>query len=209
MRKAKPSIHYVDNKKFYTEMVKYITKINEAKEAGLPKEEWPRVTNYIGKSILDIATRLSTAGNFSSYTFRDEMVNDAVENCLMYIHNFNPDKSKNPFAYFTQISYFAFIRRIKKEQKHQYIRQKFMIDSITMNNIVDMSAEDGAHFNAMHIDLGFNAEKYQSFVDKFESTNNVKKKPKKGLENFIEDTDDKSSTDNRTDDRSGQGQEDS
>lgn len=191
IKKKKQPIHYVDNKRLYTEMVKYITALNEAKELDIPKEKYPRVPEYVGYAISKIAKRLSTKPNFIGYTFREEMEGDAIENCLMYIHNFNPDKSKNPFAYFTQIMYFAFIRRIQKEQKQQYIKQKSMIESITMNTLVDMSAEDGAHFTAMNSQLDFNMDKYSDFIDKFEKSNKIKKKPKKGIEKFIDEDEDK------------------
>ena len=82
-------------------------------------EEKPRVSNYIGECFLKIANGLSHKPNFMNYTFKDDMVSDGIENCLQYIHNFNPDKSNNPFAYFTQIIYYAFIRRIQREKnKH-------------------------------------------------------------------------------------------
>lgn len=187
MKQKRIKHNYVDNKKLYTEMVKFIDGINEAKDKGLGREHWPIVPNYVGKCIYEMATKLATKGNFSGYTFREEMVGDAIENCLLYIHNFNPDKSNNPFSYFTTIMYYAFLRRISKEAKQQYIKQKSMIDHITMNTLVDMSSEDGAHFNSMNSQLDFNMDKYEDFVNKFETTNKIKKKPKKGVEKFIDE----------------------
>ena len=105
------SDHYVDNKKFFAEMVKWKDLVKQAEHVGDPK---PQVTEYIGECFLLIAERLSTRPNFINYPYRDEMIGDAIENCLMYAANFDPEKSKNPFAYFTQITYFAFLRRIKK-----------------------------------------------------------------------------------------------
>ena len=84
-------------------------------------EEKPRVSNYIGDCFLKIANGLSHKPNFMNYTFKDDMVSDGIENCLQYIHNFNPDKSNNPFAYFTQIIYYAFIRRIQRENKQTHV----------------------------------------------------------------------------------------
>jgi len=181
---AKPRVHYVDNKLLYTEMVKYLTKLNEAKDLGLDKSEWPRVPEYIGTVIYKIAVRLATKPNFVGYTFKDEMIGDGIENSLLYLHNFNPDKYKNPFAYLTTIIYYAFIRRIKKEQKQQYIKHKSMIESVTMNNLVDMHPDDLSHFTAMDIDL--DTDKYKSLVEKFETTK-LKSSKKKGIEVFIEE----------------------
>jgi len=76
---------------------------------------------------LMIATRLSNKPNFASYTFRDDMISDAIENCILYMHNFDPKKSQNPFAYFTQIIHYAFIRRIEREKKYSYTKYKYAL----------------------------------------------------------------------------------
>lgn len=115
--------HYIDNKEFFAEMVEWKTLVNSAEESGDPK---PPVTEYIGQCFLLIAERLSTRPNFVNYPFRDEMVGDAIENCLMYASNFDPEKSKNPFAYFTQITYYAFLRIIQREKKQDTIKYKLM-----------------------------------------------------------------------------------
>ena len=120
MPKAK-SEHYVDNKKLYAEMVEYLNSVKEAEESGADK---PRIPEYIGECLLKISNRLSTRPNFINYTYRDEMISDGIENCVNYIGNFNPEKSTNPFAYFTQIIYFAFLRRIQREKKQLYIKHK-------------------------------------------------------------------------------------
>ena len=114
MKKAKEKPHYVDNKKFLEAMIEYRDRCEKAKSRNRKK---PEVTNYIGECFLKIANHLSYRPNFINYTFRDDMISDGIENCLQYMDNFNPDKSKNPFAYFTQIIYYAFIRRIQKEKK--------------------------------------------------------------------------------------------
>ena len=101
--------HYVDNKRLYAEMIKYINSYNEAKKEG---KEPPVASNYIGQCIWLIANNLSTNRNFIDYTYREDMIGDAIENCFRYLHNFDPEKSTNPFAYFTQIMYYAFLRRI-------------------------------------------------------------------------------------------------
>ena len=104
-------------------MVKWKDWSKDAEDTDDPK---PQVTEYIGECFLLIAERLSTRPNFVNYPFRDEMIGDAIENCLMYAANFDPEKSKNPFAYFTQITYFAFLRRIQREKKQDTIKYKLM-----------------------------------------------------------------------------------
>ena len=88
--------------------------------------EPPPIPDYAGECFLKIAEKLSHRPNFINYAFREEMVSDGIENCVMYANNFNPEKSQNPFAYFTQITYYAFLRRIAKEKKHQDIKELYM-----------------------------------------------------------------------------------
>jgi len=123
IEKETTSSHYIDNKKFYDEMVKWKQEVTAAKKSNKPK---PPVTPYIGQCFLDIATHLSYRPNFINYPYRDEMIGDGVENCLMYASNFDPVKSKNPFSYFTQIIYYAFLRRISREKKQMFIRYKML-----------------------------------------------------------------------------------
>ena len=106
----KKSEHYVNNKQLLEALIVYRAKVQDAKEKGLDK---PRITNYLGECFLKIATHLSYKPNFVNYMFRDDMISDGIENCVQYIHNFDPDKSRNPFAYFTQIIHYAFLRRIQ------------------------------------------------------------------------------------------------
>ena len=115
--------HYVDNKKFFGEMCDWKEKVKEAEDSGEPR---PPVSDYIGECFLKIAERLSRRPNFINYPYRDEMISDGVENCLMYFRNFDPEKSSNPFSYFTQFVYFAFVRRIEKEKKQSYVKFKMM-----------------------------------------------------------------------------------
>ena len=113
--------HYVDNKEFLKEMNSWKKIVIEAEESG---EKRPPVTDYIGECFLKIAEHLSYRPNFINYPYREEMVGDGIENCLMYCHNFDPEKSKNPFSYFTQIIYYAFLRRIQKEKKQEYVKYR-------------------------------------------------------------------------------------
>ena len=128
--------HYVNNKDFLEAMKAYRKSVNKAKKE---KKEKPLVTNYIGSCFLKIANHLSYRPNFINYTFRDDMISDGIENCLQYLDNFNPAKSNNPFAYFTQIIYYAFIRRIQKEKKQTTIKHKLIMDS----NYDDVALQPG------------------------------------------------------------------
>ena len=119
----KRSEHYVNNKEFLAAIVEYKEKVALAAERGEAK---PRITRYIGECFLKIATHLSFKPNFVNYMFKDDMVCDCIENCVQYINNFNPEKSKNPFAYFTQIIHYAFLRRIQKEKKQLEIKTKII-----------------------------------------------------------------------------------
>ena len=123
MAKRKRSEHYVNNKEFLYAIVQYKADIKEAAELGKPK---PRITNYLGSCFLKIATHLSYKPNFVNYMFKDDTVCDGIENCVQYINNFNPEKSSNPFAYFTQIIHYAFLRRIQKEKKQLEIKTKII-----------------------------------------------------------------------------------
>ena len=128
--------HYVNNKEFLQAMIEYLNKCDKAKERG--RKPIP-VTKYIGECFLKIANHLSFRPNFINYTFRDDMISDGIENCLQYLRNFNPKKSSNPFAYFTQIIYYAFIRRIQKEKKQTIIKHKLIQDA----NYDDMTLQPG------------------------------------------------------------------
>jgi len=114
---------YVNNADFLQALKDYKLQVKEAADRG---EDKPILSNYIGECILKIATHLSYKPNFINYTYRDDMILDGIENCIEYIDNFDPDKGSNPFAYFTQIIYFAFLRRIQKEKKHSYIKHKLI-----------------------------------------------------------------------------------
>lgn len=113
--------NYVNNADLYEALKEYQAKCREAQESG---NEKPVVTKYIGECIWQIASRFASKPQYSAYPYREDMVMDGVENCLLYMHNFNPEKTQNPFAYFTQIIKFAFWRRIAKEKKQMYVRYK-------------------------------------------------------------------------------------
>ena len=128
--------HYVNNKEFLAAMIDYKQAIKEAEKK---KKQRPPVTDYIGSCFLKIANHLSYRPNFINYTYRDDMISDGIENCLQYLDNFDPSKSNNPFAYFTQIIYYAFVRRIQKEKKQVIIKQKLIHE----NNLDDFTLQPG------------------------------------------------------------------
>ena len=129
--------HYVNNKEFLEAMKAYKKEVNKAKKE---KREKPPVTDYIGSCFLKIANHLSYRPNFINYTFRDDMISDGIENCLQYLKNFNPAKSNNPFAYFTQIIYYAFIRRIQKEKKQTNIKYR-MIEQANIDEFATLPGD--------------------------------------------------------------------
>ena len=147
--KAKNKPHYVDNKKFLQAMIEYRDKCKKAEEKNRKK---PDVTNYIGQCFLKIANHLSYRPNFINYTYRDDMISDGIENCLQYMNNFDPDKSDNPFAYFTQIIYYAFKRRIQKEKKQMQVKAK-IIANAGVENMMDQLEGDDAQYQSQMLDF--------------------------------------------------------
>ena len=123
MGRRKRSEHYVNNKEFLAALIKHREDIEIAEIQGKDK---PRIPRYIGECFLKIATHLSFKPNFVNYMFKEDMISDGIENCVQYIHNFNPEKSQNPFANFTQIIHYAFLRRIQKEKKQLEIKNKIL-----------------------------------------------------------------------------------
>ena len=160
----KKTIHYIDNSKFLEEMIKHRDGVAAAK---LKDKIPPPVPEYIGECFMKIAQRLSFRPNFINYAFKDDMISDGIENCLQYIHNFNPEKSTNPFAYFTQIIYYAFIRRIQKEKKQLYIKYK------AIENHDLTSQEEAEFYQPPDVSSDFKTNMHE-FIDTFEK--NKKKK---------------------------------
>ena len=190
MKQKKVTVHYVDNKKFYDEILKYRARIQEAKELG--KEE-PRLPEYIGECIYKIAHKLSTMPKFVNYSYRDEMISDGIENCIMYFKDYNPEIGQNPFAYFTQIIYYAFLRRIGKEEKNRYIIYKNYQENIVnlghSENLVD--AEDN---RVMPTQMYDNINDFMEKFERKEEEKKVKRKQaKEGLQKFYEEEDEQRS----------------
>lgn len=157
--------NYVNNKDLLEAMIQYKKACAEAEDCG---DEKPRVPDYIGKCIYQIATRLATKPNFSGYSYKEDMISDGIENCLQYMHNFDPEKSQNPFAYFTQIIWYAFLRRIAKEKKQMYIRFKSSQSMIATGGTYDS--------NEIQLNLNTSADYINQFIEDFEDKNLPAKK---------------------------------
>ena len=166
------SEHYVNNKELLEAMIVYRSKVDKARELFIEKYDieppksktWegkPRIPNYLGECFLKIATHLSYKPNFVNYMFREDMISDGIENCVQYIHNFNPERSQNPFAYFTQIIHFAFLRRIQKEKKQLEIK----------NKIIERTGFDEVMVIDSNLLSGNNSE-YNSMKDNIQYRNN-------------------------------------
>ena len=166
--------HYVNNKQLLATMVEYRSAVQEAEKAGTEK---PLVPNYVGEALLLIANRLSRKPNFANYSYREEMISDGIENCINYIDNFDPEKSQNPFAYFTQIIYYAFLRRIQKEKKHLYTKYKATENANIFGEVSDRQAHDYGHNYNDGVKYGEWTEEYMSdFIQNFEDHKRRKKK---------------------------------
>jgi hypothetical protein len=174
--------HYVDNKHLYQVIIEHKQNIKDAEANGQPK---PIIPNYVGHCILLIAKRLSLKPNFVNYSYREEMISDGIENCISYFDNFDPAKSTNPFAYFTQIIYFAFLRRIAKEKKQSYIKGKLIQDMAFDTFELQDHDDDGEFKNAYAAFM----QAHSTFDDSFIKSKEKKKKVKdeQSLENFIEE----------------------
>ena len=143
MAKRKRSEHYVNNKEFLAASIKYQEDIEIAR---LQDKTKPVIPRYIGECFLKIANHLSFKPNFVNYMFKEDMISDGIENCVQYIHNFNPEKSKNPFAYFTQIIHYAFLRRIQREKRQLEIKNKIIEKSGYQEVFNDDNKIDGSNF---------------------------------------------------------------
>jgi len=171
---------YINNQDFLDALISYKSKVKTSIEAGYPK---PRIPDYIGECFLKISNNLAKRPNFYNYTYKDEMISDAIENCLMYFENFDPGKSSNPFAYFTQICWYAFVRRIDKEKKQQYIKYK-ATESFGVLDEEELR-ELGDDTRLPQLELYQNM---YSFIEQYESKEEKKKpeKKNKGIELFLE-----------------------
>jgi len=175
--------HYVNNAEMLEAIKIYKAKLKEAKEN---ETEHPRIPEYLGECILKIATRLSHKVNFINYSYRDDMILDGIENCMICMNSFDPEKSSNPFSYFTQVIYFAFLRRIAKEKKQSYIKGR-LIQEMPFESYDLQGHDDDSDFkNAYAAYIQMNS----SFDDSFIKSKEKKKKEKdqQSLENFFDST---------------------
>ncbi len=155
--------NYIDNVKFYDAFVKHKMNCTAAENSGLPT---PRLSDYIGKCFMLIAEHLSYKVNFINYPFRLEMVGDAIENCVMAAGNFDPEKSKNAFGYFSKISYWAFLRRIDKEKKQLYVKHK-ALEQVSIDGFENVNETDKPQPS--------DSDYMKSFVTTFEKRHKIKK----------------------------------
>lgn len=167
--------HYVDNDKFYQAIRDYWHKCKRAKKLKRAK---PRIPEYIGDCFLKIANGLSTKPNFVNYTFREDMVADAVENCLTYMHNFDPKKGTNPFGYFTSIAYYAFVRRIQRERKHTYLRYKLIEDAVHHGD-TRARKDDHGHYHVDGTLLSY--ENVQDFIRRYDAYRSRRQQTRRGI----------------------------
>jgi hypothetical protein len=182
--KPTKKVHYVDNKKFFEEIVTYREKLQAARAEGL---EEPRIPNYIGECIWKIAEKLSTKPCFMGYSYREEMVSDGIENCILYFKDYDPSIGQNPFAYFTQIIYYAFLRRIGKEEKNRYAMYKSFQENIINSTDINHLVDDNDN-NILSVQMYDNINDFMARFEKKEEAKKLKRKQaKEGLNQFYED----------------------
>ena len=184
MTKQNNKVHYVDNQKFYQEILEHKRKLKEAREQG---KEDPRLSNYIGECIWKMANKLSCKPCFINYSYRDEMISDAIENCILYFNDYDPNRGSNPFAYFTQVIYFAFLRRINKEEKNRYIIYKNFQETVINNGHAGFLI-DGDDNHLLSVNLYDNINEFMEKYEKKEAIKKQKRKEQKqGLTKFYEE----------------------
>ncbi len=164
--------HYVDNEKMYAALVDYTAAVKVADEAGV---KHPRVSNYIGECFMKICSRLASVYQFCNYTYKDEMTDRAIEACLRKVLSFNPEKSANPFSYFTQTAYYSFLNTLEVEKQQTYIRYKAMTDRMATDGY-DLAQEDVHEIQQVETENeDFSLEHIQTFVDAYEKKKFKKK----------------------------------
>jgi len=178
MTKQTASNHYIDNKEFLAALLDHREKVQTARAT---EKDPPPISNYLGDCFIKIAKHLSYKSNFINYSYRDEMISDAIENCLAVVNNFDPAKSKNPFAYFTQITFFAFVRRIQREKKQMATKFRY-IDQLDVSQLVTQEHDNGEFQNQFLEYLKTQMDQYE--YEKVVST--ITKKTEKILEADID-----------------------
>lgn len=167
---------YLNNAKFLESLIEYKNKVQEAKDLDLPK---PRVPEYIGECILKITENIAKRPNFSGYTFIEDMKGDAIENCLLYLHNFDEAESSNPFGYFSRVIWFAFLRRIEFESTQTYVKFKSLADSELYSN----HKFEGKKF--LNLNKAVLNENTNHIIEKYEEKKSRRKSEKKQEEVYV------------------------
>lgn len=171
LKKPKSKQNYIDNEAFLESIKKYQTKLREAKELG---KELPRIPEFCGLCLLNIAKGLAHHHRFIGYSFKEDLISDGVENALQYFNNFDPDKSNNPFAYYTTIMYYAFFRRIAVEEKNSYVKYKSYYLHVSDTELEEQLREEntGVTFEGGYDNL-------MEFIDRFEKRKEMEKQERK------------------------------
>tara|TARA_B100000287_G_scaffold160914_1_gene151801 strand:+ start:2558 stop:3097 length:540 start_codon:yes stop_codon:yes gene_type:complete len=169
---------FVDNEKFYSEMVAWKEKLYQNQAQGMSNPR-PDIPEYIGECIWKIASRFATKPNWRN-AYTDDMVGDAVEECIKYLDRFNEKKSTNPFSYFTQVVYYSFLRRISKEKRYLYVKYKVIMNS-EVSDFFE-GAENQVEFNKEELLSKFQANEYIEYYENNVKPSNKKKKKKKSVE---------------------------
>lgn len=177
--------NYINNKKMYSVIKEYSKKVKDAEDSG---EEKPQIPNYLGECFIQIANRLSRRPNFFNYTYKEEMISDGIENCIMAIDNFDCEKTNNPFAYFTQVIWYAFLRRIEKEKKQTYVKYKSFQEMNTLGLLTDTNDSDSDASYTVNVDDEYMYNLIETFEKKKKSTKKkTTAKKKKGVEVFYDE----------------------
>lgn len=173
--------NYVDNVKFQAALVERKAAVDTALAKG---EEKPRITEYLGKTISDICTHFSYKPNYINYSFREEMISDAIENCLRVIDNFDTEKYSNPFAYFTQVTFYAFLRRIEEEKEQQYFKFK-LLEELPVDEMIETTDSDSGDSRFTPA-VDFMRDNIYFDTHEYEQKRKAKKKPKTPIESILE-----------------------
>jgi len=174
--------HYINNEEFLKAIIEHRAKVMDAKEKDLPPIQ---LSNYLGDCLLKIANHLSYKPNFINYSYREEMISDGIETSLRYFNNFDPAKSSNPFAYFTQIIYYAFIRRIGTEKKQSYVKSK-LIQNMDFEQFETQDHDDDGQFHNAYLDFMQANQNFDDFIERKKEKR--KKKAQSNLDEFINES---------------------
>lgn len=173
----KQHIHYIDNNKFDAALREHKEKCNEADALGIEKDsiDYPRISNYLGTCITKICLKLSSRGNFSGYTYKDEMVSDAQYICIKYFNNFDPDRGFKGFSYFSRIAWQAFIARIGKEKNQEVVKYEILKHELHNSNLstyqdIDLDQQE-------HGKIDIDSDYYRG-VNSYKELKYPKKEPK-------------------------------